>query len=243
MQNPGERSKSTRWVWVKGFFQNPFIIAAYYGGVIVVYFPIEAILNKGDPIALSAAGASVMVLFILTMLVSAIFFRVGREVEIESKIVDMQDFINAQHMGWIVNERYVRSVEFNSRETWVFTQDLSNDLSADGEIFQSVKANLNQGHKYVYYLPDVASSYDVVSQYAALHSYTKGQVRFYLIPGSNYSFYTEVVVYNVEDDERVAIEWLPQDDLNYYIAMDAKHTNYVTGIGRMYMKKFEEFDG
>ena len=147
-----------------------------------------------------------------------------------------------EHVAEMLDMAYIRALEVGSPVTWVFTRNLVNDLSVDGEIYQAVKSNLSNGNRYVYFIPDVPSAYDIIDRYRKIHDYRPGQVAFHLIPESSFCFYTEVVVYNVDNAERIAIEWLPQASLNYFIAMDQAHTDHVSGIGKMFISKFPAFE-
>lgn len=79
----------------------------------------------------------------------------------------------------------------------------------------------------------------MVDRFRTIHRFDDRQVLFYLVPEIYFSFYTEVAAYNVNSSNRIAIEWLPQESLNYYIALDAVHTDRIIGIGKMYRAKFE----
>lgn len=224
----------------RAFFQHPLVILFYYLGAILIAEFWEWGRGRIKADIFIVAAIAMLLFLVLNLALSAMFGRVTRTQEIDEKIRDLTQIIQAQHLGWIVNERYIRSVEFGSIRTWVFSLDLTNDLNTDGEIFQAVKANLKEKHNYIYFLPKSPLSFKNVSRYQALHTYDEGQVRFYLIPQDVYLFYTEVVVYHVGGREEVAIEWLPQDDLNYYIAMDQKHTAHLVGIGEMFMNNYKE---
>ncbi len=241
--NPTENksTKKDKSSWIIDVFKHPLVIGGYYLSVVVAAISFDFLLGAFDSKVIIAAAALLGALIFLVIAVSALFFRIGRKNEFEDRISDMKEFINAQHMGWIVNDKYIRALEFGSKKTWVFTRNLVNDLDETGEIFQAVKANLEIGNKYVYFIPDTPGSYDVIAKYNKVHKFSNDQVLFYLIPESQYTFYTEVVAYNIDEDERIAIEWLPQNDLNYYISMDAAHTDYLIGIGRMYQSKFNDF--
>lgn len=235
------KPKRNKSAWIISVFRHPIVIGGYYLSVIVAAISFDAIQSSFNSQTFIIAAILLATLIFLVIAVSALFFRIGRQNEFEDRISDMKEFINAQHMGWIVNDKYIRALEFGSKNTWVFTRNLVNDLDQDGEIYQAVKSNLELGNSYIYFIPDTPSSYEIINKYTLIHKFKSQQVAFYLIPELQYTFYTEVVVYNVGDEERMAIEWLPQDDLNYYIAMGKTHTDYLIGTGRMYKSKFENF--
>ncbi|HAE26666.1 hypothetical protein [Hyphomonas adhaerens] len=237
----GSSSSSTKTGWINQVIRHPITISLYYAAAMVVALVYSTVQSDFNSRIFVWSALGVAVLLFSSILVSALFFRIGRKEEFEDRIADMKEFINAQHMGWIVNDKFIRALEVGSSETWVFTRKLHNDLDQAGEIFQAVRSNLNAGLKYVYFVPDVPSSYDVIDRYRKLHSFKSGQVTFYLVPQEYFAFYTEVVIYNANNPERVGIEWLPQSQLNYYIAMDGEHTDELVGIGRMYAAKFPDY--
>ncbi len=238
LTNPGARRERPAESWALRFFRHPAVVAAFYASALV-FAEILDLIRKSDnsQLYMTAAGLALLLLLIVVG-VSTLFFRIGREQEFDTKIEDMKEFINAQHMGWIVNEKYIRALEFGSPETWVFTRKLTNDIREGGEIIQAVRANLAAGNRYVYFIPDGPDAFETIDKFRRIHKFAPGQVTFYLIPESRFLFYTEVVVYNVGEKERVGIEWLPQDSLNYYIAMDSRTTDYIVGIGRMLTANF-----
>lgn len=239
MQEYEKRPRKSQPNWVAGVFRHPLTIGLYYLAVLMVALIYDMTKSGFSTQTFVLAALGAFVLFVVAIALSALFFRIGRQVEFEDRINDLQEFINAQHMGWIVNDKYIRALEIGSPETWVFTRNLINDLNETGEIFQAVKSNLSSGCKYAYFLPDTPTAYDVVDRFRSVHRYQPGQVQFYLVPEIYFSFYTEVVAYNVNSAERIAIEWLPQESLNYFFALDSKHTDRIIGIGKMYQAKFE----
>lgn len=135
--------------WIAGVFRHPLAIGLYYIAVVVAALVYDTFQSEfsAQTFVVSALGA--FVLFVMVIALSALFFRIGRQIEFEDRITDLQEFINAQHMGWIVNDKYIRALEVGSPETWVFTRNLVNDLNESGEIFQAVRSNLATGCKYV----------------------------------------------------------------------------------------------
>ncbi|MEP2942352.1 MAG: hypothetical protein ABJM86_03095 [Hyphomicrobiales bacterium] len=229
--------------WLSRTIRHPFTLSLYYFSIVgfAVVADRYSDLVSREAILFSAAAA--LILFVLVFSLTALSFRFVRAEEINDRVNDLKTFFAAQQMGWIVNDKYIRVMELGSPETWVFSRTLINDLDDTGEIFQSVKANLEENHKYTYFIPDTPTSYQAVSKYFKLHTFSKKQVQFYLIPEENFLFYTEIVAYNVHSESQSAIEWLPltQESGNasqFYIKMDTSHSNYVVGIGEMYKQKY-----
>jgi hypothetical protein len=230
--------------WIEQLLTHPLIIATYYFAVLVgavVYDQLTDTLPRETLIAMTAAGGAV---FCISILVTAIAFRLSRRHEIDSRIAQLKHFIQAQNLGWIVNDRYIRGIEEGSTDTWVFTRRLQNDLREGGEIIEAVRSNLSKGHRYIYFVPDNPISHQCIHRYCRLHDFRPGQVQFYLVPEDRFLFYTEVVVYNVHGDTQKAIEWLPYvpkaaegqtgEPDQYYILMGEDHAAYVVGVGEMF---------
>jgi len=221
--------------------KHPLMLIVYYTGTIALALVFDAVKDTFDHNMLLLAALVVGIAVVINMIVGALVHRTAMSSEIDGKVKDLAEIVNAQHLGWIVNDKYIRSLEYGSRETWVFSQDLCNDIEDNGEIAQAVRANLREGNKYRYFLPKAPVSYRNVAAYIERYRFESGQVRFYLIPDEVYLLYTEVVVYNLGSKEELAVEWLPQDELNYYVAMDKSHTAKIIGIGHMFIENFPEY--
>jgi hypothetical protein len=237
-----ESSKSPGREWLKAFLGHPLVVTCYYVGALGLGLAYERIKHEWAIEAIIVGAGVSFALISVNILVSVMFFRIGREKEFTETIRDLKEFLIAQQLGWIVNEGYVRSMEYGSKETWVFSPDLSNDINVGGEIYQAIRANLKEGNRYVYFVPDIPKTYDNIHKYRSLHTFQKDQVQFYIISTKQFLFYTEIVVYNVSNPEEMqAIEWLPQDKLNYYISLGDRQTGHVVGIGRMFLAGTERF--
>ena len=221
--------------------KHPLMLIVYYAGTIGLALIFDAYKESFNQHVLIGAALIVGVVITVNMIIGALVHRTAMSSEIDSKVKDLVEIINAQHIGWIVNDKYIRSLEYGSRETWVFSQTLCNDINCSGEIAQAVQANLKDGNKYVYFLPDCPDSYGSIGKYVEHYRFQAGQVRFFLVPDEAYLLYTEVVVYNIGSNEELAVEWLPQDELNYYVSMDRPHTAKLIGIGSMFMAKYTEY--
>lgn len=198
--------------WMSKAVRHPLTVALYYFSIIAVAIVLDRYSDLVSREAILFAALGAFILFVTIFGLTALSFRLVRAEEINERIQELQNFFSNQQMGWIVNDKYIKGIEAESTETWVFTRNLVNDLNTDGQIFQSVKGNLKSGKKYKYFIPDNPSSHQTMNDYEIIHSYKAGQVEFYLIPSNQFQFYTEVVAYNVDNSNhemRSAIEWLP----------------------------------
>ena len=239
--NPLSSKNSKTKSWLAATLSHPVTIALYYFAVLTAAIIYDQIADTIKTELVIYVSLGCFAAFLIILGITTLSFRASRQIEIEDRIRDLKNFIAAQQMGWIVNDKYIRSIEFGSSETWVFTRNLVNDLEEDGEIFQAVKDNLSAGNKYTYFVPDTPQSYRVINRYISTHNYKESQVSFYLIPEDNFLFYTEVIVYNIHTPQQIAIEWLPlsttDKESQFYIQMDREHSDYLTGIGEMYKTK------
>lgn len=239
---PFSFKKSKTKSWVAKVLAHPMTIALYYFAVLTAAIIYDQIAGTIKTELIIYVALACFAAFLIILGITTLAFQASRQMEIEDRVKDLKNFIAAQQMGWIVNDKYIRSIEFGSNETWVFTRNLSNDLDENCEIFQAVKDNLIAGRKYVYFVPDNPRSYNVIKRYNAIHVFEHNQVKFYLIPEEHFLFYTEVLVYNVHTPQQIGIEWLPLNsqigESQFYIQMDKFHSEYLSGIGEMYQSKY-----
>jgi len=140
--------------------------------------------------------------------------------------------------GWLLGEVELAKLERESTHTWVFTHDMSNDIHQgddacvmDGHIFQAVHANLLSGKKYTYFVPDNQHIRWAIREYKKLHQFEDEQVTFVKVSEISFSTFSETVIYNVDDGEMKAVEWLPNSNANFYVMMDDKHLRRVVSYG------------
>ena len=140
--------------------------------------------------------------------------------------------------GWLIGEVELSRVERESRHTWVFSHDLSNDINQsvdgceiEGHLFQAVHANLKSGNRYTYFIPDNQHMRWAIREYQKCHAFEENQVRFVFVPEASFSIISEAVIYNVDDGEMTAVEWLPNGKANFYVLMDAVHMRRLISYG------------
>lgn len=192
------------------------------------------------PLSWAYAAGLIAFIIICTSIIFGISNRLASREMFDEKISDIKNIIVASNMSWLVNDKYVRVMENNASDIWVFTPDMSNDINKDCEVFSAVKSNLEDGKDYTYFVPRTTSINGAISKYKRLHKFGNDQVIFCLIPAENYFFYTEAVIYNVRsyDKRTIGIEWLPVSKLNYYVEMDESHTDNLVAVGETLLTKY-----
>jgi len=101
--------------------------------------------NPVDQNCLMTVAAIICSFSLILVLLATLLHKSSLEEVIDEKIKMLTQFIEGQRLGWIVNQSYVRSMEFGSKLTWVFMHTLENDLNVESDIFQAVKDNLAAG--------------------------------------------------------------------------------------------------
>jgi len=140
--------------------------------------------------------------------------------------------------GWLLGEVELSRLERESKHSWVFSHDLSNDInqSADGcviegHLFQSVRTNLQAGNRYTYFVPDTQHICWAIREYRKLHTFDEQQINFVKVPATTFTLVSETVVYNVDEEGEMAVEWLPNGKANFYVKMDDIHSRRVLAYG------------
>lgn len=158
---------------------------------------------------------------------------------IEEKYIDkigvLTDFIEANGMAHIINEKTLADWEEAAESIWVVTHDMSNDvLNANSPIFKAVHNNLQRGVNYTYFVPNSRTIVGTINEYktsAHHNSYSKGQVKICFIEERNFNFISEIVLYNVESDKRTkALQMFPNEMRNYYISLDEYYIVKMVGL-------------
>jgi len=92
------------------------------------------------------------------------------------KISILEDFIKANGLGSIINEKTLAIWEEASTSVWVVTPDLSNDIgmtndnTIDKELVKAVHNNLLNGKEYTYFVPNTKEIKGRINEFKKLHS-------------------------------------------------------------------------
>ncbi|MDQ6980877.1 MAG: hypothetical protein Q9M46_05320 [Ghiorsea sp.] len=230
---------------VKSFLSHPVTITIFWVGAVLIAFQYEEIKDKigGEDLLI---GLVLMGIVMILIVVKASFFhRTKSQDEFEGYITKIKGVLEGVHAGWLISEENLVSLERESKNTWVFTNDLANDINMetdashhDGKVFQAVSANLKKGHRYTYFVPDTRSINAKINKYFHIHDIESGQVKFILVPEKEFDIYSEVVVYNAESGYELIVEWLPNVDANFYVKMCPTHAQRVMGVAATYVDRF-----
>jgi len=222
------------------FLQHPLMIGVYTFIAIIISLSVDRLQDTLSLTEIIIGFGGVFLIVSLGIVLTVLLNKLKHQEEFEDKLNDLKSIIIASNMTWLVSEKYVAHLEKHSEETWVFSQDLTNDLNKESEIFHAVEENLQKGNIYKYFIPDTPKNLRNLADYKKLHKYKAGQVEFYVVNPIEYLFYTEIYVYDVgQAQDQKAVEWLPVKALDFYIEMDKDHTAHVIGIGHRYMDRYK----
>jgi len=206
---------------------------------LIIGFVIDFISNKIGDINLITAGVIVFLIAFFSALLGISAYSSYIDKQLEDKVEILKDFIKAYGLGNIINEKTLAIWESAANSIWVVTLDLSNDIGLDNsknidkEIVKIVSANLSKGKKYIYFVPNTKEIRGALLQYKKIHSkfYKKGQVKFCIIPESQFHFVNEIVLYDVKENTPTrAVQWFPNKKLNYYLEIDEYYQTHLIGI-------------
>jgi hypothetical protein len=156
------------------------------------------------------------------------------------KISILEDFIKANGLGSIINEKTLAIWESAAKSVWIVTPDLSNDIGMtndnkiDKELVSTVHNNLLSGKFYTYFVPDTKEIHGRINEFKKLHSnaYKENQVKFCFIPAEQgFHFTSELALYDVKDKTQTkAVQWFPNKSLNYYLELDGHNQTHLVGV-------------
>jgi len=153
----------------------------------------------------------------------------------------------------------IKELELNSKEIFVFSQDMSRDVKNIGQFaedqyrvgtfYETVKNNLSSTTvKYTYFLKKDShwkhfihsfnDSYETASE-------LDDRVDFYLIDADKYFFYDEIYLYKTVDEKYSAFEFLPsisneEEKLLFYLELDDTQVARLVAIKDNLTKKYEK---
>lgn len=195
--------------------------------------------------ALAATFTSAITL--LSIWIYSLYSNHKLEENFVDKIGILEDFIKANGLGNIINEKTLSIWESTAQSVWVVSLDLVNDLgvcgesSMDCELVDVVRSNLKKGKHYTYFVPNTTIIHGAINQYKKIHfgEYVKGQVSFCIVPKNDFHFTNEIVLYDAEENSVTrAVQWFPNTALNYYLELDAKHQGHMIGILKYFRQKY-----
>lgn len=179
-----------------------------------------------------------VILSLIAILIYAFYSNSNIEESFLKKIGILENFIEANGMGDIINEETLSILEKNSETIWIVTSDLANDIGLDNDhkidtrIINTVKSNLKHGKKYTYFVPDSGQITGRIRQYLRSHGehIAPEQVKICYIPTEDFHFTSELALYDTEHEEASGVQWFPNKNLNYYIKLDHHHRMNIEGV-------------
>jgi len=143
----------------------------------------------------------------------------------------------------IVKEKELIYIEKEAKDITVITPTLENDIDLDGEIYLTVKDNLEKGKVYTYIIPLNTQTLAAKKKFENIYSYEKGQVSFYIVPEDSFLYMSETIIYNIDDktEDIIILEWKPVAN-NTYIKLDSYFKDKVLKITKNIKKDHIKVD-
>lgn len=217
---------------------------------LIAYF-LENLSNNLKPSFLIESSIILTVIFVLLIILAYFFLKSYLDSELNEKVNLLSDFIEANGLGDIINEKTLSRIESNAKEIWVVTPDLKNDLH-NKLIKQTVENNLNEGKRYIYFVPQNSYIEGSINEYYKKYSkclQNKNQVKFIQIPTPKcyeknknemiyFYFPSEIVLYDVnnKDKHSTVIQQFPNKKSNYYLVIEGSSKEYIIGILKYALK-------
>jgi len=215
---------------------------------------LESFSNNLKPDFLRESAIILTIIFIILVILAYFFLKSYLDSELNDKVNLLKDFIEANGLGNIINEKTLSTIESQSKEIWVITPNLKNDLYNE-TIKKTVANNLKNGKKYVYFVPQNTYIEGSISEYYKTYNnfiYDKNQVKFIQIPtpscneknknGIYFYFPSEIVLYDVNEENKpsIVIQQFPNKKSNYYLLVEDSYKEYIIGLLKC-LKKSVDF--
>jgi hypothetical protein len=230
-------------------FSGLFLVLLY-----LLAYLLESLSNNLKPDFLRESAVILTVIFIILVILSYFFLKSYLDSELNDKVNLLKDFIEANGLGNIINEKTLSTIESQSKEIWVITPNLKNDLYND-TIKETVSNNLKNGKKYIYFVPQNTYIEGSISEYYKIYNnfiHNKDQVKFIQIPTPNcneqnknniyFYFPSEIVLYDVDQEDKpsIVIQQFPNKKSNYYLLIEDSYKEYIIGLLKC-LKKSHDF--
>jgi len=177
---------------------------------------------------------------------------------LEEKLEIVRAILESTKHEKILSLDKIKEIELESKEVFVFSQDMSRDVKNMGQFaegtfnigtfYQTVKNNLLTGKvKYTYFLKKDSHWKHFIHSFSK--SYTTldkldDKVNFFLINPEKYFFYDEIYLYKMIDGKYLAFEFLPsisneEEELLFYLELDERQINRLVAIKNNLIQKYD----
>jgi hypothetical protein len=225
---------------ISSFFKSPkFTIMASVLTFAVAFF-IGYLQEIVGGLNLFIGAIFTTVIALLSVGIYSLYANQKLEENFIGKIHILEDFIKANGLGSIINEKTLAIWETSASSVWIVTPDLSNDIGMtndneiDKEVVKTVHDNLLNGKEYTYFVTDTKEIKGRINAFKKLHSnvYKENQVKFCFIPAEqSFHFTSELALYDVKDKTQTkAVQWFPNQALNYYLELDGHNQAHLVGV-------------
>ena len=232
---------------IQNFIKSPVAIILLTLLTFISAFLLDFLEERIGVVDVIIGGISTLFITIIAMLLFAIFSRIQIKEDYDERYKVLEAFIKAQGLGAIISEQAVVEIEKNADSIWVFTYNMSNDIGVkdaklqENKIVDVVSKNLKDGKQYTYFVPDSTKIHGAIKRFKEINKDYMKQVTFCMIPEKEFHFISEVVVYNADTDKiDQAIQWFPNNNMNYFIKLDENHTLHISGIGTKLLNEYSD---
>ena len=151
-------------------------------------------------------------------------------------ISSTKDLEENEESSRIVKETELIFIEDNAEKIIVISPTLENDLDLDGDIFKIVQKNLKEGKNYTYIVPFNKKTLNAKKKYENIYSFNKEQISFYMVPEDDFLYMSETLIYNIDSEDPIVLEWMPAAN-NTYIKLDDYFKEKVIKITKKIFKE------
>jgi len=145
-------------------FSGLFIILLY-----LLAYLLESFSDNFNPKFLRESALILTLIFIVLIILSYFFLKSYLDSELNEKVTMLKDFIEANGLDNIINEKNLSTTESQSSEIWVVIPNLKNDLY-NATIKETIAKHLKQGKKYIYFVPENTLIEGSISKYYKTYS-------------------------------------------------------------------------
>lgn len=224
------------------FITHPIFLILCVGSAYLIAFSLDYLKD------IDVAQSFVRIILIATAaaclfgtLFPVLYYREKGRAKTAEFIKDIDQIIEKNNYGWVVNQSFIAETEESSDEIWVFAQELTYAVQPETEIFKGLAKNLKRGAIYRFYMPDHAKVHKIIADFFRLHTFEQGQVKFYLVPAEEFVFNAIISMSGMAEHETpTTIEFMPNSHIVVWASMSENFTNEMIRIGRVLAEKYPD---
>lgn len=228
------------------FFKNPKFAIATNILILLSAFIIDYFKDIVGTEHLLMSAILVMIIIFFSLYIHQLY----SNEEVNEQVQILKDFFASQGLDSIVSENKLSKIEQNAKDIWIVSMDLANDIGEeqvnkiDLSIFNTVVNNLKNNKNYIYFVSSSVAKKGHIHKYRKVHKdyLSKNQVKFCIVPDNRFHFTSEIAIYDIDMKDSTAVQFFPNKELNYYLAIDEYHTMHITGVLNSLVKQYGLID-